>query len=125
MSAGEPGPQVGSVSTIYRPLDSETVRRSVELLLILSTLFLLDVVTTQIVLRMGGVELNPLMEGIVAHPALHLGIKILLLLVIFPVSLIAEQRLRGSAAFFYCVLILLYIVVDMNNLFVILPQVAM
>jgi hypothetical protein len=97
----------------------------VELLLILSILFLLDVVTTQIVLIRGGVELNPLMARIVAHPALHLGIKTAILLIIFPVSLIAERRVRGSAIFLYFVLIVLYIAVDINNLSVILPQIAM
>jgi len=125
MSAGEPGPQVRYTSTLHRLQDPKTVRLSVELLLILSILFLLDVVTTQIVLIRGGVELNPLMARIVAHPALHLGIKTAILLIIFPVSLIAERRVRGSAIFLYFVLIVLYIAVDINNLSVILPQIAM
>jgi hypothetical protein len=109
----------------YRSIDHETLRLIIKLLLILGALFLLDVVTTQIILWMGGAELNPFMTGIVTNPLLHLDIKILLLLVIFPVSLIAEQRVRGSAAFFYCALILLYIVVVVNNLIFILPQVTL
>jgi hypothetical protein len=124
MPAGEPRPQVRYASMIYCQPDPVTLLRIMELLLILSILFLLDVMTTQIILIMGGVELNPLMAGIVAHPALHLGIKMLLLILILPISLMAEKRVKGSAAFFYCILILLYSVVDMNNLFVILPQIA-
>src|SRR5208337_4925872 len=125
MPEGRTGYNVQCTFPGYRPIDHETLGRIVKLLLILGTLFLLDVVTTQIILWMGGAELNPFMTGIVASPALHLGVRTLLLFIIFPVSLIAERRVRGSAVFFYCVLILLYIIVDVNNLIVILPQVTL
>ena len=125
MVTGRTGQNVPCAFPAYRLIDHEMIRRSVELLLILSTLFLLDVVTTQIILRMGGVELNPLMAGIVANPVLHLSIKAATLLVIIPVSLIAEQRVRGSGAIFYCILILLYIVVVFDNVSFILPRIAM
>ena len=124
MFAGSTGHSLPGTVPVNHPLDHETVRRSVELLAILGTLFLLDISTTQIILRLGGVELNPLMAGIVANPVLHLGIKAAILLVIFTVSLIAEQRVKGSGAVFYCVLITLYIFVVINNLFVILPQIS-
>jgi len=125
MSAGLLGHNVQCAYLEYCPLEDGTFRRIVELLLILGTLFLLDIVTTQIILRMGGVELNPLMAGIVANPVLHLGIKAAILLLIFPVSLIAEQRVKGSSAVFYCVLITLYIFVVVNNAFVILPRIPL
>ena len=125
MFAGKTGHAAPFAFPGYRPLDHETVRRIVELLLVLGTLFLLDIITTQIILRMGGIELNPFMAGIVTHPALHLVIKAAILLIIFPVSLIAEQRVKGSGAFFYCVLILLYITVILNNLLFIVPRIAM
>ncbi len=125
MFAGRPGQNVPYGYPVHRPIEYETLRRIVELLLILGTLFLLDIITTQITLRMGGVELNPFMAGIVANPVLHMGIKAAILLVIFPVSLIAERRVRGSGAVFYCVLILLYILVVANNLSFILPRIAM
>jgi hypothetical protein len=125
MVTGGPCQTARFASLTYRPIDHETVRRSLELLLILGTLFLLDIVTTQVILRMGGIELNPFMTGIVANPFLHIGIKAVILLIIFPVSLIAEQRVKGSGVFFYCILIFLYIVVDINNLSVILPQILM
>ena len=125
MFAGKTGHAAPFAFPGFHTLDKETVRRIVELLLVLGTLFLLDILTTQIILRMGGVELNPFMTGIVANPALHLVIKAAILLIIFPVSLIAEQRVKGSGAFFYCVLILLYIAVVLNNLLFIIPRIAM
>ena len=109
----------------YRSLDDDTLRRIREPLLILGTLFLLDIVTTQIILRMGGLELNPFMVGIVANPALHLIIKAALLLLIFLVSLIAEERVKGSGAVFYCVLITGYTFIIINNAFVILPHIPL
>jgi hypothetical protein len=125
MFAGRPGHLFRCIFPKYRPLDDETSRHIVDLQLILGMLFLLDIVTTQIILRMGGIELNPLMAGIVANPPLHLGIKAILLLLIYSVSLLAEQRVKGSSAVFYCVLITLYVFVVINNMFVILPQIAL
>ena len=122
MYAGIPGHTALHGYTEYGPLSHQTVYRMVASLLILGTLFALDILSTQIILHMGGVELNPLMLGIVTHPALHIAIKTAILLVIFPVSLIAEQRVRGSSAIFYYVLISLYVFVIANNLLVILPK---
>ena len=42
---------------------------------VLSILFLLDILTTQAILRMGGVELNPLMAGVVTTPLMHVTLK--------------------------------------------------
>lgn len=125
MFAGRPGHNNQCAFPEYRPLDDKTSRRIVELLLILGTLFMLDIVTTQIIFMWGGVELNPIMAGIVANPALHVAIKTLILLMILPVSLIAEQRVKNSGTFFYCILITLYIFVVVNNVFVILPHISL
>jgi len=121
MSAGITGQNPWSIFPGYRPLDDGTFHKFRELLLILGTLFLLDIVTTGIILRMGGLELNPFMEGIVANPALHLIIKAAILLLIFLVSLVAEQRVERSGVVFYCILITWYIFIVVNNAFVILP----
>jgi hypothetical protein len=121
MSSGTSSENVQRAFPDFPPLDDETCRRIVNLLLILGMLFLLDIITTQVILRMGGVELNLFMGGIVANPALHLCIKAAIILVIFPVSLIAEQRVKGSGAVVYCIRIPLYILVFVNNMFVILP----
>jgi len=124
MFAGRPGHQIRRIFPEFPPLDDETSHRIIVLLLILGTLFLLDILTTQVILRMGGIELNPLMAGIVANPPLHFGIKAAILLLIFSISLKAEQQVKGSSVVFYCVLITLYVFVVINNLFVILPQIA-
>lgn len=108
----------------FRQADDGTSRRIMEFLQILGILFLLDIVTTEIILALGGVELNPLMAGIVANPALHLGVKAAILLVILLVSLVAEQRVKGSCTAFYCVLIVLYMFVVVNNAFVIIPWIT-
>jgi Domain of unknown function (DUF5658) len=125
MFSGRAGLIIPGIFPEYRSLDPETARRIIELLLVLGSLFLLDIMTTQIILRMGGTELNPFMVGIVTNPVLHLVVKSAILLLIFPVSLIAEQRVKGSGAFFYCVLIVLYLVVVLNNLLFILPRISL
>ncbi len=104
-------------------LEKDAARRILELVLILAALFLLDIVTTEIILLMGGVELNPFMIAVVASPPAHLALKAAILAVIFTVALVAERQVRGSGVFFYCMLITMYIFVVVNNVFVILPQV--
>lgn len=90
---------------------------------ILASLFLLDIATTEIILMMGGVELNPIMAGIVVSPMAHILLKTAIFLIIFIVSLIAEHRVEGSGIPFYGILIVLYIVVVAHNIAVILPRV--
>lgn len=123
MSAGMPGHTGQCTFWEYRPLGDSISRQIVQLLLILGTLFLLDIVTTEIILWMGGVELNPFMAGVVANPALHLGIKAAILFLIFLVSLIAEKRVKGSGTCFYCILITLYVFACVNNAVVILQHI--
>ena len=106
----------------YRPVDDATNRRITEFALILAALFLLDILTTQVILWLGGIELNPSMAGVVASPAIHIVLKSATLLLIIVVSLIAEKEVRGSSILFYCVLITFYIFVVVNNVFAILPQ---
>jgi hypothetical protein len=121
MRAGNPGHAPRDSEISYLTADDATSRRITMFLLILGTLFLLDIVTTEVILWMGGIELNPLMTGIVANPALHTVVKMTILLVVFIVSLVAERQVRGSGAMVCCVIITLYIFVVVNNLFVILP----
>jgi hypothetical protein len=124
MIAGKPGISGQCTFLEYRPLDDAATHRIVGLLIILGTLFMLDIVTTQIILWVGGAELNPLMTGIVLNPALHLGIKAAILLIIFIVSLVAEKQVRGSSVVFYCTLISLYFFIVFNNIVIILPRIA-
>lgn len=89
---------------------------------ILAFLFLLDITTTQVILGMGGVELNPLMAGMVTFPVLHIILKCGILMMVIPVALIAEERVRGAGIALYAVLIVMYTVVNINNFSVLLPH---
>jgi hypothetical protein len=105
-------------------LDTGRSLRILVLTLVLAGLFFLDILTTQVVLMTGGIELNPVMAAIVSDPAHHLAVKCMILLVIFCVSLIAELQVKESSVYFYGILILLYILVVVNNVVVILPHIA-
>jgi hypothetical protein len=106
-------------------IDDSRSRRIVLCTLILAGLLLLDILSTDLILRLGGAELNPLMAGIVTNPALHIAIKSALLLLALWVSLTAEVRVRGSGAALYGVLIALYLAIAVNNIGIILPRVLM
>ncbi|MDP3563691.1 MAG: DUF5658 family protein [Methanoregula sp.] len=108
----------------YRPVDDTTHRRITEFSLILAALFLLDILTTELILWLGGIELNPAMVGIVTSPLVHLTIKACTLILIILVSLVAETRVRGSSMAFYCILITLYLFVIVNNAFVLIPHIV-
>jgi hypothetical protein len=90
--------------------------------MILAGLFLLDILTTQLILNLGGIELNPMMTGIVSSPFLHMLLKIGILLLVITVAIIAEARVKGSGTVLYAVLIIMYTVVLLNNASVLLPH---
>jgi hypothetical protein len=123
MPAGIPAPGLCYPFPVNQALEKDATRRFLEFVLILASLFLLDIVTTEIILLMGGVELNPFMITVVAHPLVHLALKAAILAAIVIVALVAERQVRGSGVFFYCMLITMYIFVVVNNVFVILPQI--
>jgi len=91
--------------------------------LVLADLFLLDILTTQLILNLGGIELNPLMAGIVTLPLLHIVLKTGIVLCIIPVALVAESRVKGSGMVLYAALILMYTIVVLNNAAVLLPRI--
>jgi hypothetical protein len=91
--------------------------------LILADLFFLDILTTQLILNMGGVELNPLMTGVVTTPLLHVLLKIGIIMCVIPVALNSEARIKGSSMLLYAALIIMYIVVVLNNTSVLLPRI--
>jgi hypothetical protein len=99
-------------------------RRIADFSLILAALFILDIVSTQIILWLGGIELNPAMAGIVTSPLIHTIVKAATLLLIITVSLIAEANVKGSTIGFYATIIALYILVLVNNTIVLVPHVA-
>nr|WP_321351205.1 DUF5658 family protein [uncultured Methanoregula sp.] len=83
---------------------------------ILGSLFILDILSTEIILRFGGVEQNPVMIGIVQWPLLHLAVKIALLVLVFFMVLVAEGHLKGSGKIFFILLIGMYLFVICNNI---------
>jgi len=83
---------------------------------ILSALFILDVLTTQIILSCGGVEYNPFMAGIVQNPIIHVLVKMLLLILVVLVAKYSEIQLRGSGASLFFVIIGGYGICVGNNL---------
>lgn len=107
----------------YRLADASMDRQITGFSLIIAALFFLDIVTTQFILLLGGVELNPVMAGVVLNPLLHLAIKAGTLLLIILVSIIAEIKVRRSSVAFYSAIITLYIFVLVNNSFVLIPHI--
>lgn len=99
-------------------------RRIADFSVILAALFLLDIITTHVILWLGGIELNPVMAGFVSCPFLHLALKAATLLLILAVSLIAEANVKGSTIGFYAIIISLYILVVVNNALVLVPHIA-
>ena len=108
----------------YHGIDAGTDRKIREFVFILAGLFVLDIITTHLILWLGGIELNPVMAGVVASPLVHLAIKAGTLLLIIIVSIIAEREVRGSSVGFYCILVTLYVFIIINNTFVLIPHVA-
>lgn len=117
----------GTVRTgaLYHPVRSRygelTLMHVFVFTCVLAGLFLLDITTTDVILGMGGVELNPLMVGMVTFPVLHIILKCGILMMVIPVALIAEEHVRGSGVALYAVLIVMYTAVNINNLSVLLP----
>lgn len=108
----------------YRKGDLPIDRKFTGFPLMLGMLFLLDISMTELIIRLGGIELNPAMAGIVANPLLHVAVKACTLLLIIIVALVAETRVKGSAISFYCIIITIYLFVIINNAFVLVPQVV-
>ncbi|MDO9540216.1 MAG: DUF5658 family protein [Methanocalculus sp.] len=86
------------------------------LILALASLFLLDVITTELILILGGVELNPVMAGIVASPILHLALKAAVFLFVITTTGYAERRVPASGVVALAAVVLWYGVVIGNNL---------
>ncbi len=99
-------------------------RRIVDFSVILAALFVLDVITTHVILWLGGIELNPVMACIVTAPLAHASVKAATLLLIITVSLIAEANVKGSTIGFSAAIIALYILVLVNNTIALVPHVA-
>lgn len=83
---------------------------------ILSALFILDILTTEIILSGGGVEYNPFMAGIVQNPIVHVLVKILLLILVVFMAKYSEKTVKGSSTMLFTVIIGWYLLCVGNNL---------
>ena len=99
-----------------RGLTRYSDRRIVICVCILSVLFLLDVLTTHIILSGGGIEYNLFMAGIVQNPLVHIIVKTLLLLLVVLVAKNAETTVKGSGLILFYLIILWYTICLGNNL---------
>lgn len=85
------------------------------LAVIFGGLLFLDVLTTTIILRMGGSELNPAMQFIVDNPCLHLIVKFIFAgFVIWMVSRAEHMKEYSGAVILLAVCTMFFIVVIHN-----------
>jgi hypothetical protein len=75
-----------------------------------------DVISTTLILSLGGMELNPIMAYIVESPFLHLGLKIAVAGVFIWMGSIAQKKAYGSGYAILCAPVLMYSYVGFNNL---------
>jgi hypothetical protein len=93
-------------------------------LVILGVLLILDVLTTSLVLSVGGYETNVLMEGIVTIPVVHLFLKWLFLVFVVIAARFCERIVQGTGLYIMCVIIGWYTLVIANNTQVFLKLLA-
>lgn len=78
-------------------------------------LFSIDIITTDLILSLGGMELNRLMAGVVAYPVAHLALKGVVLIYIVGVCTWAEQRIARSGIAAMAIIVAFYVVVALHN----------
>lgn len=84
-------------------------------IILLAVLFGLDVATTDMILLLGGHEKNALMAFIIDYPAIHIGIKGLVIIFIACIVQFSECKIKGSGLCALFVIISLYSFVIFNN----------
>ena len=82
---------------------------------ILAALFIIDILTTEQVLSLGGGEINPFMVWVTSSMILHAVIKALLIALVIAVAHVADERVPRSGIALYGILILMYCGVIVNN----------
>jgi hypothetical protein len=120
----------GSYSSKVRTLLQDFTRANNEnlveffALVILGVLLLLDVLTTSLVLSVGGYETNVFMEGIVTIPVVHLFLKWLFLVFVVMMARFCDRIVQGTGLYIMCVIIGWYSLVIANNTLVFLGLLA-
>jgi hypothetical protein len=85
------------------------------LCVLLGGLMCFDVISTTLILSLGGVELNPIMAFVVGNPLLHLGLKIFVAGVFVWIAAIGQKKVKGAGYALLCAPVLFYVVVAVNN----------
>ena len=88
--------------------------------IVLAGLFLADVVTTALILEMGGSELNPLMIDIVGHPWLHSVVKFIAALFVVAVACYADHIKKNAGAVILIIACSIFLVVVAHNICVLI-----
>lgn len=79
-------------------------------------LFILDILSTFIILEAGGIEKNILMSFIVQWPLLHTMVKIFVLILIAFATGFCNRKIKNSGTFLVSAIIAVYVFVITNNL---------
>ena len=87
---------------------------------ILAGLFLADVITTALILEMGGSELNPLMIDIVSHPWLHSVVKFIAALLVIAVACYTERLKKNAGAAILFIACSIFLLVVAHNVCVLI-----
>ncbi|OPY44006.1 MAG: hypothetical protein A4E42_01117 [Methanoregulaceae archaeon PtaU1.Bin222] len=93
-------------------------------IIILGTLLLLDILTTGLVLAVGGYETNVFMKGIVQIPMVHLLLKWLVLVFVVIMARFCNRFIEGTGIYVLAVIIGWYSFVIANNTLVFLHLIA-
>ena len=107
----------GIPDVCWRGDDVISLRQHIVFSSILAALFIIDILTTEQVLSLGGGEINPFMVWVTSSMILHAVIKALLIALVIAVAHVADERVPRSGVGLYCVLILMYCGVIMNNIY--------
>ena len=83
---------------------------------LLILLFSVDIITTEMILALGGSELNRLMAGVVAYPMAHLALKGIVLIYITGICMWAEKKITQSGVTAMAIIVAFYVVVALHNM---------
>ncbi|GLI45989.1 MAG: hypothetical protein GX965_04535 [Methanoculleus bourgensis] len=92
------------------------------LFVLFAMLLVLDVVTTTRILLLGGVELNPLMRGVVSSVPLHTGVKAIFFAVMVLWAQWWDVRIRNAGIMVLTVLCTWFTFVVVHNISSLVPH---
>ena len=109
-----PGFKRSDISRYFVHTNSDNVTFFVAII-ILGVLLNLDVLTTSLVISLGGYEMNPIMAGVVGVSMIHLFVKWLVLVFVVLVATLSDRIMNGAGICVMCVIIGWYSLVVANN----------